>query len=205
MRNRLLSMAFEKWQYEAEEAKRLQYVLGGALRRMQNYKMSQAWEQWQYWYAELKAQQFRLAGAIRRMLNRKLSKGWEQWQWYYAQVKAAMEALANMRLPEDPVVLEACSRSCAEHCFARFEATQARRSRKGFPVLKVVSVHVTAGGMHAFTIAPEHKWAGGEDFEFLASGMSPGGSPRRGMQWCTSCTDVNCEKHWEQQLGLILR
>jgi len=50
---RKLSAAFEKWQYEAAEAARSQYMMGGAIRRMLMRKVSMAFEKWQEAAAEL--------------------------------------------------------------------------------------------------------------------------------------------------------
>jgi len=57
MMKRKLSMAFEKWQYEAQEAKRSQYFLSGAIKRMMNRKLSMAFEKWQYTAAVMKEQE----------------------------------------------------------------------------------------------------------------------------------------------------
>ena len=43
-----ISQAWEKWQYEAAEAKRQQYMMAGAARRMLHRKLSMAFEKWQY-------------------------------------------------------------------------------------------------------------------------------------------------------------
>ena len=54
---RKLSMAFEKWQFEAAEMARSKYMMGGAIKRMLHRMLSMAWEKWQYTAAQMKAQQ----------------------------------------------------------------------------------------------------------------------------------------------------
>ena len=46
MLHRKLSMAFEKWQFEAAEMKRAQYFLTGAINRMLHRKLSMAFQKW---------------------------------------------------------------------------------------------------------------------------------------------------------------
>merc|ERR1711934_1347992 len=80
MLNRKLSMAWEKWQFEAEEMKRQQLLLRG-LMRMIHAKMAAAMATWRQQAADAKRQARTCGGAIRRMLNRKLSMAWEKWQY----------------------------------------------------------------------------------------------------------------------------
>ena len=87
MLHRQLSMAWEKWQYEAAEMKRQQEMLDRALRRLRNAKMFAAWNMWRSWAEEMRRQQYLMAGAVRRMILRKLSQACEQWQWVAAVLK----------------------------------------------------------------------------------------------------------------------
>jgi hypothetical protein len=94
MIHRKISMAFEKWQYEAACMKAEKFALGGVIRRLINRKLSMAWEQWQQVCAELRHQKFLMGGAVRRMVFRKMSQAWEQWQWFRQHMidQAASEA-----------------------------------------------------------------------------------------------------------------
>ena len=47
MRHRQLSMAFEKWQFEAAALARKKFLLAGAVKRMLHRKLSMAFEKWQ--------------------------------------------------------------------------------------------------------------------------------------------------------------
>merc|ERR1711907_868223 len=88
MLNRDKSRAWEKWQFEAEEMRRLKRAMKGAVRRMTHYQLSKAWEKWQFESEEAKRQKYMVAGAINRMMKRMLSKAFEQLQWYAAKMRA---------------------------------------------------------------------------------------------------------------------
>jgi len=45
--NRMVSKAWEEWQFKAAELRAQQYLLAGAIRRMLNRLLSRAWEKWQ--------------------------------------------------------------------------------------------------------------------------------------------------------------
>jgi len=72
MRQRLLSMAWEKWQCEyaqAKSAEATRFKLSGAIRRMMMRKLSMAWEKWQFWYFEIIAQKRLLESAMRKFMR----------------------------------------------------------------------------------------------------------------------------------------
>ena len=48
LRNRQLSMAWEKWQCVAGEMARQQHMTNGAVSRTRKRQVSMAWEKWQY-------------------------------------------------------------------------------------------------------------------------------------------------------------
>ena len=107
MLNRKLSMAWEKWQYEAAEIEQQQQqqqlqlqqqyeaacmkaekeAMLKVLKKLMNSKMFTAWEQWRTWAAEMRRLQKMMGGAVRRMILRKLSQAWEQCQWVVAVLK----------------------------------------------------------------------------------------------------------------------
>ena len=70
---RQLSMAFEKWQYEAACMKREREMLDKALRRFIHAKLFAAWNMWRSWAAEMRRQAYIMGGAANRMLKRQLS------------------------------------------------------------------------------------------------------------------------------------
>ena len=55
MMKRKLSMAWEKWQYEAEQARRQKYIVQGAINRMMKRMLSKAFEQWQWYAAKMRS------------------------------------------------------------------------------------------------------------------------------------------------------
>ena len=76
-------MAFEKWQFEAQEMKRQERELRGAIQRMLNRKVSMAWEQWQAWYSQRMEERRKLAQALGRMMHRQLAMAMNRWfAWY---------------------------------------------------------------------------------------------------------------------------
>ena len=70
LQNRHLSMAFEKWQFEAAEMARSKFLMGGAVQRLLKRQLSMAWEAWQFNAAALARDKFLLAGAAQRMVHR---------------------------------------------------------------------------------------------------------------------------------------
>jgi hypothetical protein len=90
-----LSMAWEKWQYEAAEAKRLRKLTGGAVRRMLHRQLSMAWEKWQYEATEMKRQQAMLDRA-RRLRNAKMFAAWNMLRaWAVAEERSKAAELAR--------------------------------------------------------------------------------------------------------------
>jgi len=107
MRNRLLSMAWEKWQQWYADLMEQKRFMAGALRRMLHRQLSMAWERWQEWYESVKQQQHIMQGALHRMLRRQLSMAWEKWQEWYTQhvqmlyqMEGAVRRMLNRKLSQ---------------------------------------------------------------------------------------------------------
>merc|ERR1719182_330369 len=66
--NRKLSMAFEKWQYEAAKMKAEKEALENALHKFRNSKMFAGWNTWRSWAEDMRRQQHAMKGALRRMI-----------------------------------------------------------------------------------------------------------------------------------------
>merc|ERR1712167_355185 len=75
----MLSMAWEKWQFEAEALARQRYMALGALKRMRFYKMSQAWEKWQYTAAMMKEHERLIRKGLSIFRLRRLRASWNHW------------------------------------------------------------------------------------------------------------------------------
>eukprot|EP00656_Telonema_subtile_P045126 TRINITY_DN513_c0_g1_i10.p1 TRINITY_DN513_c0_g1~~TRINITY_DN513_c0_g1_i10.p1 ORF type:complete len:166 (-),score=62.17 TRINITY_DN513_c0_g1_i10:65-562(-) len=81
MLNRKLSMAWEKWQFDAAEMAYQQQLIRRGLMRIIKAKLAAAVATWRQQAADAKRAAHMAGGAIRRMLNRKLSMAWEKWQF----------------------------------------------------------------------------------------------------------------------------
>eukprot|EP00658_Telonema_sp_P-2_P066629 TRINITY_DN55600_c0_g2_i1.p1 TRINITY_DN55600_c0_g2~~TRINITY_DN55600_c0_g2_i1.p1 ORF type:complete len:424 (-),score=42.70 TRINITY_DN55600_c0_g2_i1:182-1453(-) len=87
MINRLLSMAWEKWQQDCAVRHAQWQLLDSAARKFRNAKVVAAWNQWRSCAEELRRQQSKLRGALTRMKNLQLSRAWEKWQASAAALK----------------------------------------------------------------------------------------------------------------------
>merc|ERR550514_2086948 len=78
MLKRQLSMAWEKWQYEAAQMKHEKFIMGGALNRFRNRLLSMAWEKWQFTAADK---------ALRRFLHAKMFAAWNMWRSWAEEMR----------------------------------------------------------------------------------------------------------------------
>jgi hypothetical protein len=91
---RAMSMAFEKWQFEAEEMKRQQQLLRRGLMRMIMRKLAQAFGWWRDEANAGKRQQDLLRKSMGRWRNQKMSAAFSSWRQWLEELQAQR---ANMR------------------------------------------------------------------------------------------------------------
>ena len=83
MKNRKLSMAWERWQEWYADVMEQIRLMKGAMGRFMKRQLSMAWERWQFWYEDFMRQKMLLKQAMKRMMHRKLSMGYQRWvEWY---------------------------------------------------------------------------------------------------------------------------
>merc|ERR1711959_519703 len=155
MLNRKLSMAFEKWQYEAAAMKREAYALRGALTRMLNRKFSMAFEKWQFTAAEMANQLAITRRALLTWINKKLAMGFKKWQEFVDQINAQRAAMnrALMKL----------IKSTLARAFAKWVAVAERR-RGANPFEKAARYFIHGSKARAFnTWRQTAKWMSLED------------------------------------------
>merc|ERR1711988_1709380 len=93
MRNRKLSMAWEKWQFEAECMKEEKRLLGGAATRWLRQKLGQAFNTWKERLAEARHQEYMMTQSLVSWCLRDLVKGFNTWRsvayhWRLRQLQA---------------------------------------------------------------------------------------------------------------------
>merc|ERR1711881_256786 len=79
MKNRLLSMAWEKWQFIAEEWRKQKEAFRRSLMKWIKNKMSQAYNKWWAWAEEERHQRMLLNRALNKLIKRKLAAGFTKW------------------------------------------------------------------------------------------------------------------------------
>jgi hypothetical protein len=95
MLNRKLSMAWEKWQFEAEEMKRQQMLLRRAAMKMIMREMAKAFCSWQETAMRLRAEKEAMANALRRFINQKMFAAWNQWRSWAAEMRRQQKMMGG--------------------------------------------------------------------------------------------------------------